>query len=368
MKIGILTYHRAHNYGALLQAYALRSYLQQKGHKVEIIDYWPKYHSSRYMLIPGFFKMSIKTKAKRLILFCLGFGRILIRRGGYLRFIKERFDLSSTPRFRTAVSTNVTDYDLVVYGSDQIWRKQNATLFRGFDEIYFGYYPSTATKKISYAASMGVIDLHNEDLAFLKEMMNNFDYVSVRETELKQVLENISSHDISLTLDPVFLLDREKWISLIPPRKIKGRYIFLFQLISSKESIILTQMLKEYYNYKVIEIPSTNINPLLFGSRYKQTESPLEFLSLIFNAEFVISTSFHGVAFSLIFEKQFLALGMGNNSGRLLSLLSPLGLKNRYLDNINDADFKQEIDYSKVKELLKTNRENSINYLNHAIH
>lgn len=367
MKIGILTYHRSHNYGALLQAYALITYLRGLGHETEIIDYWPDYHADDYKLIPNFGSLSFKGKIKSILLVFIGFPKILRRTRQYKKVIKEQFNLHDKPEYPNKKDIKSVEYDVIIYGSDQIWRNQNYHLFKGFDDIYFGSHPLRATSKIAYAASMGVINLKDEDLVFLRSMMNNFDVISVREAELKKVLENVTAQEISLVLDPVFLLDKQKWKTLISGKKVQEKYILLYQLVPSEESVKLTDKLQGLYGYKVIEIQG-RVNSLLFGSRYKQTESPFEFLSLIYNAEFVVSTSFHGAAFSLIFEKQFYAVGMGKNSGRLMSLLSSLEIENRYLLNIENANINDQIDYSHVNEKLGENREYSIAYLSQALY
>jgi hypothetical protein len=351
----------------LLQAYALFTHLRGLGHETEFIDYWPDYHAEDYKLIPNFSSLGFKGKIKSILLLLIGFLKILRRSRQYKKFIQEQFNLSKKPLFTTKEAVKDVLYEIVIYGSDQIWRNQNYPLFKGFDEVYFGYYISPTPRKISYAASMGVINLKDEDQSFLKRMVNNFDEISVREAELKKRLEDITGRKTSIVLDPIFLLDKEKWNTLIPARKIREKYIFLYQLVTSVESLKLTNRMQGYFGYEVVEIRG-RVDPLLFGSRYKQTESPLEFLSLIKNAEFVVSTSFHGAAFSLIFEKQFFAVGMGKNSGRMMSLLSSLELENRYLPNIEDANLKEVIDYSIVNKKLKGDRDNSIAFLNQALY
>jgi hypothetical protein len=368
VKIGILTYQRAHNYGALLQVYATQTYLRELGHKVVVIDYWPDYHAQEYKLLPYFNTRSFKAKIKYILLLWIGYSRILKRSRQYKKFEKEQLNLSDKPQYLHKEALYGVKYDVVIYGSDQIWRKQDYPIFKGFDEVYFGSSSLTARKKIAYAASMGVINLKNEDLAFLGKMVGNFDAISVREEELKKVLESVTDRKVSLVLDPVFLLDKEKWVTLIPERRgKKEKYILLYQLVPSEESIKLANLLQGYYGYEVIEIRG-RVNSLLFGKRYMQTESPFKFLSLIKNAEIVVSTSFHGAAFSLIFEKQFYAVGMGNNSGRIMSLLSSLEIGNRYLLNLEDANIKEVIDYNRVNKKLKENRENSIVFLKNALY
>jgi hypothetical protein len=163
-------------------------------------------------------------------------------------------------------------------------------------------------------------------------------------------------------------LSRKDWVSLIKfvNPLVSGRYILFYQLMPSRESIDFVERLKSYYGYEVVEIRG-RVEPLLFGSRYLQTGSPLDFISLIRNAEIVVSTSFHGVAFSVIFEKQFYALGMKNNSGRVLSLLNSLKIYNRIVHDIDLVDFSHKIDYENVFVKLEALVNESRDYLSKSL-
>lgn len=365
MKIGILTYQRAHNYGALLQAFALKTWLETQGHDVEMIDYWPDYHSADYQMLPHFQKISFKGKIKSLVLLIVGIKKYLKRRRAYHDFIQNHLKLPSKPIYTKKDELKSVVYDFVIYGSDQIWRKQNFYLYKGFNEVYFGAY--VKAKKISYAASMGILSLQQpEDGIFLKENLKKFEKISVREKELQDIIANLVDIKPELVLDPVFLLKKTQWIKYLPKTKVKEKYIFLYQLNLSEDSVHLADKLKKIFGYKVIEVLG-RVNPIKVGSRYHQIASPFEFLSLINDAEFVVTTSFHGAAFSVLFEKQFYALGMKNNSGRVRTLLSSLGIKERYLECIEKASFDSKINYKSVSKMLQNNVNNSTSFLKKAI-
>lgn len=366
MKIGVITYHRSHNYGALLQAFALINYLKLLGHSAEIIDYWPSYHSKAYRLFGNFKNLSLFSKLKQIIIFFLYFGKINKRRKGYINFYKDNFFLKTKPKHKTPLTFNEESYDLIIYGSDQIWRKQTKLGHNGFDNVYFGEFPDIDVKKITYAASMGNIDLNEEDLQVISKNLKNFDSISLRENELLQALAGLNSN-FEIVLDPVFLLSKEDWLKHLPERKVKNKYVFLYKLLNSNESVLLCEEISKENNYEIIEIPGTNVNHKLKGERYQQTSSPLEFLSLIYYADYVISTSFHGVAFSIIFEKQFYATGMGNNSGRVGSLLESLQIKGRYIDSLNQYEKIEDIDYEIVNDLLLIQKNKSKKFLSNAI-
>jgi hypothetical protein len=148
---------------------------------------------------------------------------------------------------------------------------------------------------------------------------------------------------------------------------IKKKYIFLYQLLNCNDSLILTSNAADHFSCDIIEIPGTTVNSFLWSNRYCQTASPIEFLNLIYNADCIISTSFHGVAFAIIFEKQFYALGMKNNSSRVKDLLNSLSLNDRYVDNVNNVDFSISIDYEQVNNKLSILKDNSISFLKKSI-
>ncbi len=355
MRIGILTYSRALNYGALLQAFALKTYIQKgRDVNVEIVDYWPDYHDEAYRLFSFklFYKLSILSKLKYIFGFLLGLNRNLNRRAKYFEFIENKLKLTGDRKYRTG-SEETPVYDLVVYGSDQIWRKHPYRFFSDFDKVYFGSFPGNAKRKITYAASMGILCSSNEDIVKLKNWLPNFDALSIRERNLNDLVNQLGFHS-KLVLDPVFLLTKEEWkanLKISPPSSIKSKYILLFLLSPSEDAIVLADKIKGLLGYEV-KIVNRKVMPFEFGEQYMQTASTEEFLGLINDAEFVISTSFHGTAFSVLFEKQFFSLGMGENSERSRTILSLLGIENRYLDSINAYDTFSDIDYVAVKEKL----------------
>ena len=358
MKIGILTYHRAHNYGALLQAYALQTYLRGLGHNTEMIDYWPDYHAKTYDLLPDFMNSPFKSKIKILILFLLGFNRIISREKSYKQFMSTYLGLETTAKYKTPEELSDVEYDIVVYGSDQIWWKSSLPTFKGYDLVYWGNQPSKAKRKITYAPSMGVMNYDKEDLKLLERMMGNFDSISVRENTLKELLETKMGCNSTLVLDPTFLLDKLQWEKLCDSRpapiNFKEKYVFFYQLMRNDDASRLVDKVAKHYNCRVIEIRG-RVDSLKFGKRYQQTIDPIGFVQLIRNAHFVISTSFHGTAFSIIFEKQFFATGMGKNSERAKSLLKSIYLEKRYIEDGCFPSMNEAINYAQINPAIEHN-------------
>jgi len=364
MKIGILTYHRAHNYGAVLQAYALKTYLVSLGHEAEIVDYWPEYHEQKFRLFDW-----QTLREKRGINFVISLLKQIIsylrRKPKYTRFsffIERYLDIQNKkPLYRN--EAEILDLcELYIYGSDQIWRLEKET--QAFDLVYFGEYPKTRAKKISYAASMGVIPQLVELNSLLMHQLNNFQSISVRERALELVIKNITKQPICQVLDPVFLLQRSQWelIAKNGSSKFvpKQNYLLFYHLNHSIEAIELAHKISRELNLRICVIGRTYPD----AKRHMSAAGPLEFVKLFYNASFIVTTSFHGVAFSLLFRKQFFALGMANNSARATDLLTQAGIPNRYLCNTYEPEIGQPINYDDVESNLYTAIQHSKQFLN----
>ncbi|MEO6289568.1 MAG: polysaccharide pyruvyl transferase family protein, partial [Ginsengibacter sp.] len=238
MKIGIITFQRAHNYGAVMQAYALLTTLQNMGHSVEIIDYWPKYRSGHYSLVYFDEKRNIKKRfsapglknfAKEVVSFPLRYRqyqkfKTFIRCN--LKVGKNSFHLGSDIPHK---------YDIIVCGSDQVWR-YNFRGNSGFDNVYFAQYPvNKDVTKIAYAASMGdeVIDEHAQRV--LSKLLENFDFISVREQSLLELIKPLTNVKPVKVLDPVFLLSETEWRKIIRKNDKKKKYLLFYQLLPSTE-------------------------------------------------------------------------------------------------------------------------------------
>lgn len=365
MKIGILTFHRAENYGALLQAYAMRTYLQSLGHEVEFVDYWPKYHSDYFKVfsMDSFKKSSMKGKLAKLGRLVLVGHRLRQRKHVMQKFIHEKLGLPVQPKYedRKAVTE---PYDAVIYGSDQIWRKQGLGGV-AFDEWYFGSDNVQAKKKIVYAGSMGKIATNAQDDAYVKAQMAHFDRIAVREDSLLKYLKGLGIDSVQVS-DPVFLLSREQWEKICVAPKIKQHYILFYNLLNTKESAAFAKALSAETGLPVYEI--TKKTSLFSSDAHLISNASVgEFLGLVRGADYVVSNSFHGVAFSIIFEKQFYAVGMGEKANRVVSLLDSVGLSDRYQNASRPGRHTPSIDYKTPNRMLKNAVEKSSEYLNEAL-
>ena len=356
MKVGILTFHRAHNYGAFLQAFALKTYIESLGNKVVFVDYEDKNHHSLYRLFGivnekdkkrSLFSV-IKLLVKQIILFVPRYKRYK----SFQREIMDKLGVKGYPIFN--LEQLLDNCDIYIYGSDQIWRKDSYV--GGFDKVFWGESPITKAKKIAYAASMGKLVTEEEDKEWVKRHLKNFSKISVREDHLKSFIQQLNNDiEIETVCDPTLLLDKEVWIekfNLTKHDKYKN-ILFFYHLLKSKKANDFVKDVQKEKDYKVVELIG-EVTPLFFKRDFKQDVGPKEFLEYLYNADIIISTSFHGVVLSLIFEKEFYAMGMDSNNTRVLSLLGKVGLLNRYIkDSDNLPTLEERINYNIVKEKLR---------------
>lgn len=223
MKIGILTYHRTHNYGGCLQALATKLFLESKGHEVYYVDYWPDYHKRAYSVFDKdiFNRNKFRGKIRYLLEVIRTYPFVRKRQKVFKNYIEKYVEPYCKPLSE--------QYDVIMYGSDQIWRKQTA--LRDYNPVYFGVNNFRAKKHIAYAASMGLLPETKEDGYRIASMLKNFNAISVRESQLKDYLEEIGIEHVCQTIDPTMLLDAEAWDRVLPSEPYLGdRYILVYVL------------------------------------------------------------------------------------------------------------------------------------------
>lgn len=344
MKIGILTYHRAHNYGAMLQAYALLTFLRDNGHHAELIDYWPTTHNNQYALIKPIVGTNFIYKVKNTIADICTFWRRYKRIQHFKMFEKKYLNLPTKIKYNNTNRIE-TNYDCVIVGSDQIWRNRDSNNNHiGFDSTYFCQNIDSSIRCISYAASMGIIQLSKSDNAILRQHLKRFSTILVRENSLNEIVQNLG-YQSQVVLDPTLLLSKEQWNILLPKEHFSNTsYVLYYELMPSKEAIKFAQEKAHALGCQLL-IMDARI-PIIPKRGHISYASPIEFLHAIRDAEYVIATSFHGTAFSIIFEKQFLATGLQKNADRVITLLTHLGILEHYQENPVDCN---DIDYCEIK-------------------
>ena len=354
MKIGILTYHRSHNYGALLQAIALREILTRIGNSVTYIDYWPAYHRHMYKVFSYHMLMDKSSFLARCRYAknCILHYRVRMERiANFENFIAEFITpyLSPMDEF----------YDVVIHGSDQIWRIQPE--IHMYNPIYFGCNSIKSGKKVTYAASMGILPVSSSDNHLIKSYLSNLDSISVRESDLKTYVESMG-YLCYQHIDPTLLLPKDFWIKIMNLQTQKGqKYVLYYHLMDNSFNM---EMIKQFACDRGLELK------IIYSRAMKKTTDseittadPKRFLELVYGAEFVFTSSFHGLVFSLLFQKQVFA-SFSKNSNRAASLLSLLGIRERLLKSMSNIPDKiPDIDYMEVSNRIIDLRISSLQYL-----
>ena len=369
MKIGILTFHCARNYGAVLQAYATQKYLKNLGHKVDLIDYRPAYLVNAYHLIPTSFVegSSFEYKIKSILVSLSIFPLNYLKYKKFEKFISSKLSLSKKIEKRDDFLN--LDYEAYIMGSDQIW---NPFLTKGFDDIFFGNFPTRNNPlKITYAASMGLAELTKEQENYLQENLKYFNKIGVRENNLKMLLTPLTEKKIEEVIDPTFLLSQSEWNLLISENNaIKHKkYVLIYQVVFDPNVYRIAKGIADQLNIEVIEIVAGNSLKKIRGNN-QYYASPNDFVSYFNYATCVVTSSFHGTAFGVIFNKPLYVVNVDNLKGgsnsRLSSFLSKLGLMNRYVDA--DANPKFEtIDYTEINQKMDLLKEEAQHFLIHSL-
>ena len=360
MKIGILTFHSAHNYGAMLQCYALQEVLKRMGHDVEVIDYRLEYRFRSDNRKCTFRQLNPLATIKSIVIKIITLRIALLRRRNFENFKRTYMALSEI----VDKDHIPNDYDVYVMGSDQIW---NPTITKGFDPVYFGsfWFPKGNRKYVSYAASMERSELTDEEKAFCRKSLKNFDAISVREKVLAHLLQPLTSQKVEVVLDPTLLLEKQAWERIAKLPKIKEKYVLVYQVrVQGNENTI--QIAKKVAAQIKAIVIQVAVSPYL-NRRKLQHESPTQFLGLMQHAACVVTTSFHGTAFSVIFNRPFyyVELGDGNDS-RAKSLLYDIGLADRIIPMDSFPTFT-EIDYDRVNDKVTDLRLKSAEFLKRSL-
>lgn len=355
MKIGIITYHRAKNLGAMLQSYALQKTLEKYKGKCEIIDYRNEKMEESYKVKKIRECKSLKEKIKNILFMKKNKAFEEVRKE-----FNEKVQTISTKKYnKNNIKEANNDYDLFVTGSDQVWNvKLNYD-----DENYFLNFAEDNNKKNSYAASFGTNKINEEQKEKICNQLKTFNKISVREEEGKNVVRELTGRNSELVLDPTLLLNKYEWENMINNERIeKEKYIFVYVIAYTPTLLEFARKLGKERNCKVICF-HTNYQKYR-GMKNLTKVSPQDFLNYIKNAEAVVTSSFHGMCFSINLQKEFyyeLDENKVNNNSRLKTLATTLNLEDRRI--INGKCINNRINYSEVTKKLEAERKKSIQFI-----
>lgn len=376
IRIGILTFSKSINYGSFLQAYALFKQISSLGYDTEIIDYTQNNFDYHYSL----FKFpKTKENIRYDMIHTVYIRQFLKRNRFFAKAFKNYFHVGEKCyRFGDDIQKWSEDYDVIICGSDQIWNP-NA---RDFDENFF--LPDLQNvRKISYAVSLngGVLDKVSRAEEFKRYLMD-FESISIREASSTEWLEEFLDHrkKVNVALDPTLLHNRSVYDAIADQNKIAEPFIFLYSVNFAEEVVKAALKLAEHTGLPIYTLFSGRGSAKILKSKRKiklfhANPGPAGFLALMRDAKYVVTNSFHGTAFSVIYEKNFCSIAKTDQNNkkirdeRICNVLELLGLQDRFisLDIVKSAFFNKEIDYTSAKQKLKQLAAESMEYLKHAI-
>lgn len=358
-KVSTLTFQESHNFGALLQTYALAKKLEMLGCQAEIINYHSRAKEAFYG--GGYNKKnSLAVNLNQKLSFALRKRRKKVMdafRRDYLkltdRVYVEQSDLKSYAEGR----------DYIVCGSDQIWNVNNIN----YDTAYFLDFVEDPAKKVAYAPSFGISDISG-DRDFYQKNLQGFEKLSVREKAGAEIVRDLTGRDVPVVLDPCMLLEAKDWNTIEKEPDIKEPYIFVYYIKYSRKLIEYAKKISKQTGYKVV-FSARTIRDYKDGFKNINIDVP-QFIGTIKRAEYVITNSFHGTVFSILYGKKFVVFSdtrkSHNTNSRMRDLLEGLELENRFYRDGEDV-LLESWDCESVNKLLDRKRRASEQYLKDAL-
>lgn len=362
MKIGIITFHRADNYGALLQVYALQKNLMDLGHNVEIIDY-------RCDAIENIYVYKIIPKLRKNIFKWL-FSLLVVNPQKIMK--RDRCNEFRNAYLKLSDSVKTTDdrkqiqylYDIIITGSDQIWSDK---LTKGKDDWYcFKQEGYSKAKIISYGASVGNLERFKNCFKQYYFDLKKYCSISVREQEVADFLSEELNQKVYKVFDPTLLLSNFYWDDLVKKSSlnVKQEYVLYYDAEFNSVSMEIAKKISSVFEIKLVHFCKL-IKMVLRGQLVEQA-GPCEFLSLIKNAKYVVTSSFHATVFSVIFEKQFVTVPHPSTGSRVRDLLNSIGLNSRMVESFEHFSvdmIDDTINYVDVKKLIEERVDQSVGWI-----
>lgn len=382
MIIGTINFHFAHNFGAVLESVALKEYLEKKGHQVIAIDYRPEYLEQQYAVYPNpfaFARWAAKDYTESPVTYRLyRMSRRFIQAFMYYKdaelrkkrsqlfeaYVKNNMNL--TRRYRTIedLKKEPPTCDVYISGSDQIW---NPMVTAGIDEGYFLNFGDFSARKIAYAVSPCQLNVEKYKNK-LAPLLMAYEKISLREEQFICDLSEMSNAPIENCIDPTLLLDESDYQKyMVKPEMSFKEYILVYGFddkLSPKLLNDITSMVSMKTGCKIIDV-SMDGRKRIDSAINLEVVSPGEFLYYVKNARFVVTNSFHGTVFSIIYNKKFVSVSKSGTSSRAGELLASLGLNDRMTaisdERTSHALVDDDIDYHEVhKRLMKLRKKSEL--------
>ena len=366
MTVKVITRHAPSNYGSLLQSIATQTVLEHLGYECKMIDYQRKDERGiRMVLNQVSRKKDFSSPLKKLFYIII---RYPVEKYAQCRFdrMRNRY-LKMTKRCTTPEDLSQLKADAFMTGSDQVW---GPVITGMYDAAYFLQFATGGAKRLSYAASFGKTNFDAATTRVYQQMLASYDKITVREDSAVQMLESWGAKNCyGQVLDPTLLLSADEWIDLLVYEEMQikyasQKYILVYQIHNDRQLSSYALRLAAHTGLKLLRV-----NPFMHqvhrGGKFVLCPDVTEFLSLLKNATYIVTDSFHGTCFSLTFEKQFIEVLPNNTTGtRNQSILALTGLSNRIVYDFDDFSIiNRMIDYQPVREILAKERGRSVKML-----
>lgn len=359
MTIRLITFHTPINYGAVLQAYSLMSYLKNYYEDVEIIDYNTPALRAKYPIMNK--PKNVKQFAYGLLMFP-SYRQKKIKHEKFNSFVTNKLSLTKRYESLADLISDPPRADTVFTGSDQVF---NPSRIEEERKVFYLDFLPNGTKKIAYAASFGVKSIPEDKENEISGYLKSFNSISVRESSGVDIVRELSGKSADEVLDPVFLNDKEFWKNTGTPYKEElDNYLFYYRLMSSPESDAAAQKIAKEKNLKLVVMTDGLIK--WKADKILRDVGPEEFLYLMNNANYIVTDSFHGVAFSLIFEKQFAFSDMDDKTNeRGLNLLRKAGIEQLAYTGEKSPD--RELNYNEINQQMAKLINTSKDYISSSL-
>lgn len=363
MKIGLVTFFDD-NFGTCLQAYALFNTIQNLGYDVELIKY---HRNNRTVATESRWKKIFRYNPKTVLNYFANRKRIEEVRSSFDNFRNNHFVFSSKSYFRDSdLSELAKEYDLFICGSDMIWSED---FYDDWKYLYLAF--AEKSRSLTYAPSFGKNKIKPEHINECQEYLNGIGCLSCREQAGVELLRNQFKLEATRVLDPTLLMSADDWNAIINnnDRLVQEKYNLAYCFLGTTHGREKVFSQVAHINDKKFVI-LTGFDGVFKKYKYKQGCGPLEFVRLYRDSEFVVTDTFHGMLFAIIFRKPFVVLAkepFGVSADRLKSTLSLLGLDDRYVNyDVNIEDYLT-IDYSKADAIINENKQTSLSFLYNII-
>lgn len=367
-KVAVITRHSVANYGSILQSYATQTILDKLGYDTEIIDYNRIDEKGGNIVKVKLKGNSVGNMNKNI------FNRFL-----YIisQFPNYEYSYRKFKKFRKKLLKQTEEYstieelrkkcpkaDIYMTGSDQVWGEIGGDIY---DPAYFLEFVPNGSNCISYSASFGKEKISDELIGKLPDLLSKFSNIMVREQSAVEIINKNTTKKAELVLDPTLLLNKEQWEAKAKGKLKYNNYILIYQLHKNKEFDDYAKNVARKMGLPLVRI-SPSINSITRSGKFIYMPTPEGFLNYLKNATLLLTDSFHGTVFSLIFNKQFIEILPGETSTRVTNILKLTNLTNRILQDYNDFSLlNTKIDFENVNEILDEERNKSIKKLEDAL-